>query len=486
MDTKQFAESRGLCRRTFLKGTGAAVAAVVLAACSQATPKTPAEPQPTAEAATVQPITEPTAPPVAATTEVVEIEFWNPMSSPANKEIMPKVFDDFMAEYPHIKVEYELSGGPPGGGDFIEVLLSRVAGGNPPDAAMLWSPAKQFAVKGALYPLDDFMANAKYGGKDKWLPWVLSSCMWKGAVYALPTSAANGAMFMNTALFENKGQSTKREEFPKTWDELKDLAATFNEWEGDVLKVTGYVPWATGWTRPVWSQLNGGRWFDGAANKYVLDSEQNQEWLNYMVGWLDEQFKGDVEKVNQSATFEGIWNGTAYYQGIEAMCDDGSWALTNDVPEEFHFEVARYPVGPSGSKSVTPWYPNWEVVLKGAKHPQEAFLFQEYFCTIGWLRWYEEGCPEMPAWTDADVSNRTNKKLISLVGEERAKEVESFFLTYLREAGMEMWTSPIESYAADVIGSAIDEVLHKTKKPAEALANAQQLCQTKLDEVLAS
>ena len=47
-----------------------------------------------------------------------------------------------------------------------------------------------------------------------------------------------------------------------------------------------------------------------------------------------------------------------------------------------------------------------------------------------------------------------------------------------------MWNSPIEDFASDALDSAIDEVLHKTKTPAEALKEAQGIIQANLDEEL--
>jgi ABC-type glycerol-3-phosphate transport system substrate-binding protein len=493
MQTISRSKLGALNRREFLQLAGLAGGATLLAACGA--PATPAATEAPAVGPTAAPVEEPTEAPtqepteaptaVVAEEEQVQIDWWNPMNSPANKAVMPLIVDDFMAAYPNIRVNYELSGGPPGGGDYVEVLLSRVAGGNPPDCAMIWTPAMQFAVRGALEPIDDLMATARYGGPDKWLEMPLKSCQWQGQTYALVTSAANAAIFLDLAMFEEKGVSISRDSFPKTWDELQELSAQFTVWEGDLLKTVGIVPWGAGggWARPAWIALNGGRIFDQSTNTYLLDSEENVETLNYWLGWLDAQFRGDIELLNQSGNWAGIWDGTAFLMGTAAMADDGSWALTNYGVLPFPFEVAKNPIGPSGSKDATAWYPSWEVVMKGAKHRTEAFLFNEYFCTVGWVRWYQEGCPEIPAWKDAP-KDIYNKVLADAVGVERAKDLEGFFRTYLEESAVEMWNSPVEDYANDVINTAIDEVFHKTKSAAEALAEAQQLCQAKVQEVI--
>jgi len=470
-------EKKLLDRRQFLKMAALAGGAAVLAACTPPATETP-------KATEAPKVEEPTTAPVAQ--EPVEMEFWNQMSSKANREIFPKVIDDFMVMYPNIKVKYEISGGPPGGGNFIEVIMAHVAAGNPPDTAMFWSAATQFAAKGVLYPIDEYMTTAKYGGFGKWVEMPFASCQWQGKTYALPTSAANGAYYMNGVWFDQLGVSKKRVDFPTSWEALKDLAAKFNVVENGEIKKVGLVPWGNGWyDQPAWLQSNGGGIFDVKNLKYTIDLEQNIQVIDFWVKWLDDQFLGDVEKVNMLGG-HSIYPDTAWWLGKEAITTDGAWTVTNngELPVKDNYEIAKYTIGPSGKKSITPWGPNWEVVLKGAKHPYEGFLFNEYFCTIGWTRWYKEGCPEVPAWVDAP-KDMYNVVFAQLVGLERAKEMEAWNRAYLNEAAASMWDSPIEDYTADLMNSAIDEALHKTKSAAQALQDTQKLCQDKLEEVLA-
>jgi multiple sugar transport system substrate-binding protein len=474
-----------LNRREFLKTSVIISGSALLAAC---TPKTQ-------EATSPANAAEPTKVPVAtqapttapAAVEPVEIEFWNQMSSPANKAIFPKVIDDFMVAYPNIKVKYEISGGPPGGGNFMEVILSRVAAGNPPDTAMFWTAATQYAARGVLAPIDQYMATAKYGGVGKWYEMPFASCQWQGKTYALPTSAANGAYFLNGPWFKQIGASIKREDFPTTWDGLKELSAKFTVKEGGEFKKVGLVPWANAWWDiPAWFQSNGGLIYDDKAMKYKLDMQQNIDVFQFWVKWLDDQFGGDIEAVNRASSSLGGTNPDgAWWLNIEAFTSDGAWASTNsgEFPMKADYEVTKFPVGPSGTKSVTPWGPNWEVVLKGAKYPYEGFLFNEYFCTIGWERWYIEGCPEVPAWKDAPT-DMLNTVLAGFIGADRAREQQQWFRQYLEDAAASMWSSPVEDYALDVINSALDEALHKTKSPEQALKEANKLCQAKLDDVM--
>jgi len=411
------------------------------------------------------------------------ISWWNQFDSPTTKEVFPIVVKQFEDNHPGIKVEFELTGGPPGGGDYIEVLLARIASGNPPDTITLWSPPSQFGSRGALEPLDGMMEKAKIAKKNAFYEGVLSSCVWKGKIYGLPASAGAGSIFINKDIFSKRGISTKRDDFPKTWDEIKRLSAEITQWKGDELIVAGYVPWANSWLKPLWSGLNGGKLFDPSTNKYVINSEQNIEWLDFWLQWLNEQYKGDVDLLNTFAggKWESVYPESAFNLNKQSMAAAGSWACT-DRAWNVGWEVAKFPVGPSGSKSMTAYWPNWFSIPKGCKNIEEAFLFIEHFTTKGWITWYK-AVMDTPAWKGFP-SDVVTEKLVAQEGKARAMDIHHFYANYLEDA-VEMWNSPIEDFASDTINSAIDEVLHKVKSPKDALKEAQKRCQSKLEKTLA-
>lgn len=453
-------------RRDFLRMAGLAGGAALLGACQ---PKATEVPTPAPAEATTAP-----------EAQAVTVSWWNQFSTPTCQETFPRVIEEFEALYPNVTVQYEISGGPPGGGDYIEVLLARIAAGNPPNTATLWSPPSQFGARGSLMALDELMAGAKWARAEAFYEAPLGSCQWGGKTYGLPASAGAGCIFINTAKFEEQGLSTKREDFPTTWDGLKALSEKFVIWEGEELKHVGFMPWTAGWLKPMWSQLNGGTLFDVQNTRYVIDSEQNIEWLEYWVKWLDDQYRGDIENVNLYGAWGDVYPESAFQLEQSAIDMSGSWAVT-DAAIPFEWEVVKFPVGPSGSRAVTAFWPNWWVIPKGAANLAESFLLAEYFCTQGWVTWYRQ-VMDTPAWKDFPEGVLT-EKLVSDVGAERGQEIHNFFAEYL-EDGCAMWNSPIEDYASDVLDSAIDEVLHKTKTPAEALREAQGIVQASLEEEL--
>lgn len=460
MNRKQNAPSPHYSRRDFLRFSALGAGTMVLAAC--AIPTAPAE-----EGST------------DATAEGVTISWWNQFSTPTTQEIVPQIVEQF-EEKSGVAVEFELSGGPPGGGEYIEVLLARIAAGNPPDTITLWSPPSEFGARGSLEPIDDFMATATTATADAFFSSPLKSCQWQGTTYGLPASAGAGSIFINVETFEEKGISTAQEDLPTTWDELAALSAQFTEWDGNDLVQAGIVPWATGWLKPVWSQLNGGTLFDVESSSYVIDSAENEEWLTYWVSVLENEYLGDIENLNLFGAWDSVYPDSAFALGVSTMALSGSWACT-DAEIPFAWDIMQFPVGPSGDISVTGFWPNWWAMPKGTAHPAEGFAFCEYFCTEGWVTWYRT-IMDTPAWRNFPGDVQT-QALIDNLGAERAQEIHNFYAGYLENAA-EMWNSPVENFASDTLDAAIDEVLHKTKTPAEALADTQSVIQAELESML--
>jgi multiple sugar transport system substrate-binding protein len=470
----------GITRRAFLRAAAVAGGAALLAACGG----NAAQPAPQGGEATEAPGGEAapaatTAPAQASGTgDVVEIEWVNPYTTPSTQEAIPLMIGAFEEANPGIKVNYQ----NPGMGDgYTEQLLARIAGGNPPDMATLFSTPAEFAARGSLLELDQYMQSADTAKPDAFYPAPLASCQWQGKTYGLPSSAGAGAIYLNVAKFQEKGISTDRAAFPKTWDEARALAKEFTVVENGEIVEAGYTPFVGGsWLYPAWAAMNGGKLYDQASNTYMLDSDENVAWLDYWLRWLDEDYGGDLERLVALGNWDGTYPDSQFQLGKLAMANDGSWAASDaDIP--FEWEVVRFPVGPGGSQSYTAFWPNWWAIPKGSKHPDEAFKLVEWVATRGWEIWYRY-ILDTPAWKEIPQTVVT-AKLVENTSQERAENINAFFADYLNDA-VPMWNSPIEAFAQETLGAAVADVLAKAKTPKDALAEANKLCQDKLNETL--
>jgi multiple sugar transport system substrate-binding protein len=418
----------------------------------------------------------------------VAVEFWTPGGSGPFCQGFNTIAQNFEALNPTIDVSDVTCG--TGEQNFNEVLLARIAAGNPPDATVLWTSPAAFAVRGALEPLDALMATSQFSQLENWPAAVLASCQWEGQTYGLPATAGTYAAIYNQELFEAKGIPSDRESFPKTWTELRQLSKEFTFWNGDTLESMGVLP------RPadavefaILSACNGSQLYDTANQTYTIDADQNVELMDFFVSWLDEEYKGDYQKVLESGNWTEITidgKPPAFQSGKLAVVRTGFW-ITGEFyahiePVFTRWDAAKFPIGPSGTESKSGYWPNWLVIPKGTDHVAEAFAYLDYIAGEGIKVWFDN-IPDLP--TNAKVPLLVPKVAVDKRGEEFANDITAFFRSQL-EIATPMWTSPVVDFANDQIYRAIEQIIYKQTSPKDGLGQAQRASQAELERVLAS
>ena len=373
--------------------------------------------------------------------------------------------------------------------EYSQALIGAITAGAPPDIAVLWDAPVSLGTQGAFLALDDMMAKSKIS-IDTWPGGLLASCQFKGQTFGLPVAAGLYSMWYNADMFEAKGIKSDPASFPKTWDEMRKLSKEFTVWDGDDLKVAGFMPTRVPESLAIWSALNGGKLYNSANFKYTLDSEENIAMFNYFVDWLNEEYKGDINLVDRSGSFtDGYPNGTtgqasAFREGRLAGIQSGSW-LMGDIwdpaPTFSNWQLADNPVGPSGTATVSGVWPNWLVIPATALNPQAAFDYLTYLSTEGVLTWYEN-VPDIP--TNSLVKLSPPKILIEHRGEEFAKNAAAFYSSQAKVV-TPMWDSPVQGFGNDQIRLAMEKIYTKAATPKDALAEAQAASQAELERVLA-
>ena len=374
--------------------------------------------------------------------------------------------------------------------EFTQALIGSITAGNPPDISMLWDSPVSLGAQGAFMPLDDMMKGSRIS-IDTWPAGLLSSCQFKGQTYGLPVTAGVYSIWYNQDLFEAKGIPSDRASFPKSWAEMRRLSKEFTAWDGDTLKMAGFVPTRAPETLAIWSALNGGKIFDEAALKYAIDSEQNIEMMSFFIEWLDEEYKGDINLVDRSGNFsDGYPNATtgkapAFREGRQAGMQSGSWLMGDiygdPVPVFKRWNLAPNPVGPSGSVSVSGTWPNWFVIPVGSKNPKAAFDYLTYLSVEGVVDWYQQ-IPDVP--TNAQVHAKAPQGLIDHRGAAFADDIKAF-LAQQAAIVTPMWNSPVQSFGNDQIARALEKIYTKAATVKDALSEAQTASQIELERVLA-
>jgi ABC-type glycerol-3-phosphate transport system substrate-binding protein len=175
----------------------------------------------------------------------------------------------------------------------------------------------------------------------------------------------------------------------------------------------------------------------------------------------------------------------AFQLGRLAMKEDGSWVMgdyyASIEPQVTAWNVAPYPIGPGGTRSISGYWPNWVAVPTGSKHPTEIFKYIDYLSVIGVQKWYA-AVPDMPTnrLVPPDIVPQI---VVEKRGEAFAREITGFFRQQA-EVTIPMWDSPVQSYANDQIDRALQRIVNKQATPSEALREAQRACQQELERVL--
>jgi multiple sugar transport system substrate-binding protein len=505
-----------ISRTRFLAALGGLTGIGVLAACGQAAAPTQA-PAPAAKPTTA-PAAAPTTTPAAAPTTAPAAEAPKPAAAAATKPAAqaaapskgaPVTLSIFTShtegstgqEYKLMTGEYtkmkpNVTFGPIAfgtSGDPIEALLARLAGGNAPDIAVVFDSPVSLAVRGAMQPLDDLMKSSQYSARENWPAGVIASCIFKDKTYGFPVMSAVYGMYFNQEWFEKVGLPSKRADFPKKLDDLRKISKQFTKWDGDKLDTAGFIPLydsqgAEMW--PMWVALNGGKDYDSKELKYTLDADQNVQLMEHAVSWLDEEYKGDVDKVKKSLrTSFGPKEGEpppAFQTQKLATVLGGNFNANmykQFKPQFTRWEVAPNPTGPSGTKQYGGYWPNYFTIPSGAKNKDEAFAWIDWLNGDGIRNWFAT-IPDMP----------TNKKfpqdiLTQIVVDNRGKEFAQSFQAFWREQldnSTEMWNSPVQGFETDQVKRMLDRVYKKAAKPKDGLAEAQKASQAELEKVLKS
>jgi len=476
-------------RRDFLRMVGIGSGAAVLAACGNSAPAAQ-QPAGTASASGASGATV-VAPTVAAAGGggKTTVSFWTPGGSATFCKGFATISADYEKLHPNIDIGEVQCG--TGDQDFQQVLLARIAAGNPPDSTIVWASPIALGARGSLEALDDMMSTSEYAAKANWPDSVLASCVFNGKTWGLPVSAGTYGMWYNEDLLTAKGIKPGRENFPKTWDDMRALSKELVQWKGDKVVSVGFIPWGDQYTLPIWAASNGSQLYDADNKKYTIDNEANIYMMQYAVDWIDDQYKGNYTKLNTDGNWGMYVNNDTgqapgFQQGTVGMRLDGFWVVGDLYEVEVkanNWNVASVPNGPKGTKVVSGYWPNWLVIPKGSQHDKEAFQWLDYMSGVGIKTWFAN-VPDLPAnrKVSADL---VPARAVEKRGQAFALDITTFFRKQL-DVATPMWNSPVQDFANDQLGRALELIYNKKATPKDALADAQKACQAELDKVLKS
>ncbi|MCC3376568.1 ABC transporter substrate-binding protein [Cohnella sp. REN36] len=370
----------------------------------------------------------------------VEIQFWYGWGGPEG-ELMEKMIKKFNDSQDRIVVKGTVEA------DYSKQLTA-ITAGNPPDVASNFGNASvPNGENGANTPLDDYMAKSGMTA-DQFVPGAIKQQQYNGKTYALPVAMHFSALFYNKDLLAQAGYDKP----PETVQQLFEYVDKLNK-----IEANGEIK-ALGLGAPLlpvydYAYLFGGKFVDVDKNEITPQDPGFIQAMKQSAALYKKA--GGAEKVGAftSKLGAGLSADDPFFTGKYAMTFGGEWTGTfiKKFAPNLNYGIAPMPYDENhpdmkGAASVdtSTFY-----IPKGAKHPDEAWAFIEWFLK-----------PENIAEFDAGLGNLT--PVLAAIDSPMFADVTGFkeFLDGSKSPNLQSFpASPYMSVYLNEIGVAFNDVL---------------------------
>jgi ABC-type glycerol-3-phosphate transport system substrate-binding protein len=306
--------------------------------------------------------------------EPIKLEF---LLEGAPNDTEAKLFDEFDAVYPNIKLDQIIFPGDPK--DYQTKILTVMAAGEAPD---LFTTAENQTFRYVLDKLiqpapQDLVAYIKKEAPPAMKDALLYSLSVKGEIYGAPWTADWVCLFWNKDIFSEVGLSRA----PKTIPEMTEYAKKLTKYDasgnitrsGISLRYTGHPAGIVAKWISFFSAY-GGVIVNDSVTKATFNDDAGKGAAQY---YLDVLYKHKVDAVDIPNDYRAFGNKQT------AMFERGPWVVPwfqNNAPDMVYGENYDIAICPNyKAKSESIGYIDAIVVPRGAKHPKQAWDF------IKWL-----------------------------------------------------------------------------------------------------
>ncbi|WP_227793285.1 ABC transporter substrate-binding protein [Paenibacillus guangzhouensis] len=301
---------------------------------------------------------------------VTTVTLWHGLTS-IDLDNMNNVVKVFEEKNPTVKIKLVYTESSEGSD---QKLLTAVAGGNPPDAALFDRfKVGTWAAQGSLTDLSD-MAEKSGIRKEMYYPFAWDESSYQGKLYAIPLDTDARLLFYNKDHFKEVGLDPENP--PKTIAELESAAEKLTIKEGKRFKRVGFIPWySQGWLY-TWGWVFGGQFQDAATGKITANDPKVVEALQWMT---DFGKKYNVEDITGFTSAAGTEEMDPFISGQISMKVTGNFAVKGikKFNPKLNYGVTQIP-SPSG-KDFTTWSGGGSIIIpKGAKNAEVAWKFLEF------------------------------------------------------------------------------------------------------------
>lgn len=296
-------------------------------------------------------------------------------------DAMVKVVEAFNASQDRIHVRYFVTS------DIGQKSMVAIAGGDPPDVIGLYAfNVPPYAESRALLPLHELAP--RFGVTlEQYAPGVRQVMQHQtpaGNWWATVNTAGSVALYYNRALFREVGLDPDRP--PRTIAELDDAHRRLVKVKGTgpngALERVGFLHREPGWWSWLWAYHFGGRIYDPANERALVDSPENIRAMEWMQGYARDL---GVDRVKTFAEGFGSYftPENAFLTGKVAMIVQGPWIanLVQAFKPDLEYGVAPFPTASDGEPPSDDTPPTGLidtdvlVIPRGARHPEASMEF---------------------------------------------------------------------------------------------------------------
>jgi ABC-type glycerol-3-phosphate transport system substrate-binding protein len=226
-------------------------------------------------------------PPRSEPAQPVTLEFmhrWDASRTP----LVEQQVKAFEAEHPKITINNQMVFGSGDGfrdGFPYDKVFAMIVGGTPPDVFMTLSfIAVDFALKGALRPVDDLLQRDRLDPTKTFYPALARAGQVGGKTIALPqmTGTDRSYLVWNTAAYREAGLDPNA--VARDWNDLVEFTRKINRKEGDTLTRMGLpFPRAPFMDWHCWQGRNGGKVLSEDGAKVLFNDPIGVETLQFIV-----------------------------------------------------------------------------------------------------------------------------------------------------------------------------------------------------------
>lgn len=326
-------------------------------------------------------------------------------TQPAENELIDEWLNDFMTKFPHIKMEKVIVPWE----QFETKLMALYAAGTAPDIYGTGgtNPYVERFYRGMVTVLDELVAREGNLLEQMW-PVAVKSYTIQNKLIGLSFSVVPGGTYYNATHFEKAGLNLPPVDWKSnawTWDEMVDVAKQLVlDRDGD-----GKIDqWGVVCYEGAWEMVRG----------YGVDLVSDEDYQTGLChGWVETQEVKDALVDSMQKQYDLVYTHkvtpdadtmTTLYQvgdimktGAMGMVVGGAWTLWGDLPRDYKFGSAPFPIigrPPKGNRGKNCWVEPIQISSQ-ARHIEEAWTFAKYMLAdtdaINLSLKHRETCPAL-------------------------------------------------------------------------------------------